>query len=163
MILSFAARLTFFVMALALVGCDHATKHWAASSLKAARAIELVPGALDLRYAENTDVAFHLLRAIPEPAKFPIILSLGALATAALMIVWWRARNQSSLEHAAYALLVAGALGNLVDRVVRGYVVDFIHVHHWPIFNVADVCICVGAALLAWSTWRQARGARAPG
>ena len=49
----------------------------------------------------------------------------------------------------AYALLLAGALGNLSDRLFRGYVVDFIHLHHWPIFNVADICIVVGALLFA--------------
>jgi len=50
-------------------------------------------------------------------------------------------------------LILAGALGNLGDRLFRGYVVDFIHVSHWPVFNVADICVSVGAALLLWAQW----------
>lgn len=154
MLLSAAARLTFFVLALTLVGCDHATKHWAETSLKGARHVELVPGALDLRYAANDDVAFGLLRFVPGDVRLPVILTLGVLLIAAVGLHWWRRRVDGAmgrLEPLAYTLILAGALGNVADRVVRGYVVDFIHLHHWPIFNVADVAIVAGAVLLAWS------------
>ena len=87
-----------------------------------------------------------------------MILTLGVLLIAAVSLHWWRRRVDGQLgrlEPLAYTLILAGALGNVADRVVRGYVVDFIHLHHWPIFNVADVAIVVGAALLAWSLREQ--------
>jgi len=161
MLFSAAARLTFFVLALSLVGCDHATKHWAETSLRGGPHVELVPGALDLRYAANDDVAFGLLRFIPVDLRMPLILALGALLIGAVGFHGWRRRRQGGvgrLEQLAYTLVLAGAVGNVVDRLFRGYVVDFIHLHHWPIFNVADVAIVAGGVLLAWqgrAAWRS--------
>ena len=65
-------------------------------------------------------------------------------------------RRQSKLGFARIALLLmtAGALGNVLDRVVRGYVVDFVQVPHWPVFNVADIYVTAGAILLGWTSLR---------
>ncbi len=133
---------------LLLVGCDHGTKLLAKSTLEpAARPLALIPGVLDLRYTENRDTAFSLLRHLhlSPPASLLGVTSLLALAF--LAAVWWVRRRASRSEHAAYALVFGGAIGNVIDRLVRGYVVDFIHLRHWPVFNVADIAIVVG---LAW-------------
>jgi len=128
------------------VGCDHATKHLATQALRGSEAVALVPGVLDLHYAENRDVGFHLLRAIPEGPRQVVILTFGVFAVALLLGLFFRRRGV--WQQVGLAMLTCGALGNLLDRLFRGYVVDFIHVHHWPVFNVADVCIVAGAALL---------------
>ncbi len=149
-------KLALLIVALLmLVGCDHATKHWAETTLKAAPHIELVAGVLDLRYAANDDVAFSLLRGIPVATKMPWLLLLGAVGIAALAVTWYRRRRARSAEHAAYVLLLSGALGNVADRFLRGYVVDFIHLHHWPIFNVADASLVAGLLLYAVARIRE--------
>ena len=77
--------------------------------------------------------------------------------------MWWRRRHDSARAlHIGFALVVAGAAGNVIDRMMRGYVVDFIHVHYWPVFNVADVTIVAGTILLALvaQTRLQSRDAR---
>lgn len=132
-----------------LVSCDHGTKHWAETSLKQKPKIELVAGVLDLRHTENRDTAFSLSRSVlPAPLKRPVLLVLGTIGLVAIASMWRRRLRARRWEQAAYVMLLAGAIGNLADRVFRGYVVDFIHLHHWPIFNVADVLLVAGSLLL---------------
>jgi signal peptidase II len=143
---------------LALIGCDHVTKVAARSALDRRGPVALVPGLLDLRYTENRDTAFSLLHTLPFAGKAALLVALSLVGLLAVILAWWRRRRASTIEQAAYALLVAGALGNGLDRVLRGYVVDFIEIHRWPIFNVADVSIVAGALLLAMVTFRRTRG-----
>lgn len=134
---------------LLLVGCDHGTKLLAKSALESgARRLPLIPGVLDLRYTENRDTAFSLLRRLDlsVPARPLAIISIGSLAL--LLVYWWVRRQAPRAEHMAHALIVGGAIGNILDRLVRGYVVDFIHLRYWPVFNVADIAIVVGALWL---------------
>ena len=151
-------RLALLICALGLlVGCDHATKHWAETSLRAAPRVEVLPGVLDLRYAANRDTAFSLSRRmLPATVKRPILIAVGCAGVAVLAVVWVRRRRAPWWEQTAYLLLLSGAAGNLGDRIVRGYVVDFIHLHHWPIFNVADALLVVGMVLLMLS-WRRSQ------
>lgn len=134
---------------LALVGCDHATKAVAEAALERRGPLALVPGILDLHYARNPDTAFSLLRTVHLPAKEPFLVAISLLGLAGVIALWWRHRRAPTMEQATYALILAGAFGNAFNRVRRGFVVDFIEIDHWPIFNVADVAIVVGAALLA--------------
>ncbi len=147
---------------LALVGCDHATKAVAEAALSHRGPVSIVPGVLDLRYAQNHDTAFSLLHDLHFPGKTALIAVLAALAMGAVIFAWWRRRGASSAEQAAYALIVAGAVGNVIDRVRRGYVVDFIELHRWPVFNVADVAIVAGAVLLGILALRRPRAPRVP-
>jgi signal peptidase II len=103
---------------LGLVGCDLGSKQLAHSQLRRQAPVRVVAGVFDLRYTENRDVGFNALRAIPEKIRRPLVLVLG------------------------------GAIGNLADRALRGYVVDFLHLHGWPVFNLADVYLVAGTALL---------------
>lgn len=155
-------RLLLLVLSLvALTGCDHVTKHWAEANLRGRAPLVLVSGVVDLTYAENRDTAFSLTRAIPKEVKRPLLLLSGAVAMAALGAAWYRRRAAGLAAQAPYALVGAGALGNILDRVARGYVVDFVHVHHWPVFNVADGLIVVGVGLLLIDAWREGARARA--
>lgn len=140
----------------ALVGCDHVAKHVAKTRLEPHGPVRLVAGVLDLRYTENRDVAFGALRVIPHGPRQVVIVAGNTLV---LLLLGWLARRGgpagSPIGRLGVAFAVAGGLGNLIDRLVRGYVVDFIHVHHWPVFNVADICIGVGAGLMLLAMWRQ--------
>jgi signal peptidase II len=144
-----------------LVGCDQATKELAVSHLRAEPPVELISGVLDLRYTENRDVGFSLLRFIEDDGvRRGVILAVAA--TVLLFLGVFLVRKRAELPPVmlgALSLLAAGAAGNLLDRLLRGHVVDLIHLHHWPVFNVADVCIVAGAILLVFS--RRAPAARA--
>ncbi|WP_438037155.1 signal peptidase II [Sorangium sp. So ce204] len=142
---------------LALVGCDHATKAVAQAALERRGPLSIVPGVLDLRYAENRDMAFSLLRGIQSPAKVAVLLVCSMIVLGVVLLGWWSSRRASVTEQAGYALIVAGALGNAIDRGVRGYVIDFIHLHRWPVFNVADIAIVAGGILLGIAMFRRAR------
>jgi signal peptidase II len=145
-----ASRLLILVLLLLLVGCDHASKGVAKAELESGGAREVISGLVSFRYVENTDVAFNLLRWVPESIRFPALLAVGAVAVAALVFLLLRARWDLGVALFALVLVTAGAVGNYLDRVVRGYVVDFVHFEHWPVFNVADVYITVGGIVLAW-------------
>ncbi len=141
-------RALLWVFVVALVGCDHATKY-AAQAGRGAGATALVPKILELRYTENHDTAFSLLDAWTSPHKPLVLTALSVGALAFVFVAWWARRRGSRREHAAFALITAGAVGNILDRAGRGYVIDFIHVTHWPVFNVADILVGIGVALLA--------------
>ncbi len=138
------------LLALLLVGCDHGTK-LAAVRLLGEGPRSLIAGVLELRYAENHDVAFSALSALHLPTPRAALIVVGVLVLGALVASYRALRNGRPRADVGFALVVAGAVGNLLDRVVRGYVVDFVHLAHWPVFNVADVLIAVGGILLATS------------
>jgi signal peptidase II len=139
-----------------LVGCDHATKAAARATLADGRVVTLVPNVLDLRYAENRGTAFSLIdHAQGRTTLMLVVVSLFAIA--AIAVYWWRLRGARASTQIACALIGAGAIGNVVDRVARGYVVDFVNLHHWPIFNVADVAITIGVAMLLLGSIARAR------
>ena len=142
-------RLAILIPLLFLVGCDHATKGVAKAGLDGGAVRELIRGVVDFRYVENTDIAFNLLRWIPEHIRFPALHVSGAIAVVVMLALLFQGYGEGRLPRIALVLVTAGAIGNYLDRVVRGYVVDFVHVHHWPVFNVADVYITVGYALFA--------------
>lgn len=147
---------------LILAGCqaDQTSKRWAQSSFRDKPSMTLVPKLLEFRYAENRAIAFSMLHNLPDRVRTPLIFSLSGLAFAGLLTVIWRLRGQHLTRLIPLALIMAGAIGNLMDRVSHGYVVDFVHVHwreawSFPIFNVADSLITVGITMwLALSLFR---------
>jgi signal peptidase II len=147
-----------FLLVLGLVGCDHATKAAAVSQLSSAPPVEILPGVLDLSYAENTDMAFGALRWIPQGARRVFLLATGFGLIAGFSWILIRHRP-GPLCSVGYATALAGGLGNHGDRLFRGHVVDFIHLHHWPVFNVADVCLLAGAGMILLGSWRVGRRA----
>lgn len=142
-------RVLLGLLAVSLFGCDHATKLAAETKLGDGRSIPLVSGVLELRYAANDDTAFSLLHTFGLTRTPWPLLGLALVASLGIVAVWYFQRQHlGRIQHAGFALVLGGALGNVVDRAVRGYVVDFIHLTHWPVFNVADIAVVIGAALL---------------
>lgn len=107
------------------------------------------------RYVENPGAAWGLLGTLPASVRRPFfhVVSLSALAF--ILMMFLRLKPEERMERLALALVAGGALGNFVDRLLRGYVIDFIDWHwrnqpglHWPTFNVADAAICAGVGLM---------------
>ena len=152
---SFPLRAAILVLTISLFGCDHATKIAAKASLPPG-GFDVVSGVLELRYTPNPDVAFSLLHALGLPRTPGLLIAMSAAALLAVLMTWFAARkNATRAQHVGFALVLAGALGNVVDRVVRGFVIDFIHLTHWPVFNVADIAVVVGMILLVAAALRK--------
>lgn len=135
------------VIGVLVLGLDQASKHWIVQTLGPVPLIGAIPLAGDwfrLIYSHNTGVAFSLFQNMPQ---FMTIVAL--VITIGVIYAYIRhLPNRHPLVQVSIGLIVGGALGNLVDRVRLGYVVDFIQVGWWPVFNVADSAICVGVVLL---------------
>lgn len=144
---------------------DQLTKAWATASLKPVAYIEVIPEFFRLSYATNRGVAFSLFA----DSQFDIRWILSAISFVAALFVFGyfrRAPADKPWLNVSLALLMAGIVGNLIDRVRLGEVVDFIELHwrdlySWPTFNIADSAICIGAILLALEMLREEKAARA--
>lgn len=145
-------------VALGVFGCDGATKSLARDRLEGGRPVDLVSGVLELRYVENPGMAFNAERLLPEKVRRPLLLVVGFLFVPVIVLAL-RGRQPPPAELAGIALLIGGAAGNHFDRVFRGHVVDFIHVTHWPVFNVADMALVAGAVLVVLAALRRGRTA----
>ena len=136
----------YIVAALLLVAADQAVKYWALTSLQAQHTIPLIPDVFHLTYVENRGAAFSLFAQFDSRWIFVI---LACVITAAIVIALHKKVMQTALGRWSLVLVAAGALGNAIDRVVHGFVVDLFDFRliHFPVFNVADIFICVGGAL----------------
>jgi signal peptidase II len=147
----FGWRAAYLVAALALFLVDQASKSWAVRALRFSDKT-VIPGMLDLVYAENRGIAFGQLQEGGNFGRWFFVILAGA-AIAAVLVYFFRTVRSDDRILGACALLLAGIAGNLVDRVRLGFVIDFILAHagsyHWPVFNIADASICAGAFLLA--------------
>ena len=132
----------FWVIALLVLALDRISKELAAGL--PGDGIVLIPGVLGLRYAQNTGAAFSLL------AGQPRLLGILSLAVIAAGFLWLRKKPLAAFPLAALALMAGGAAGNMIDRLVRGYVPDMIEALfvNFPVFNVADSCLTVGCGML---------------
>ena len=141
------------LLVITCTGCDLTTKWIAQNHLKHSAPINIVNNYLELRYTENTAIAFSMLSSIEPNIRQWIIYSLSLIAITFLCVLIWKVRNDSMFWLFSLMLVLSGAIGNLSERLMRGYVIDFIHLHYydkwsWPIFNVADILITCGAILL---------------
>lgn len=146
-------RTAIYVLAAIVLAADQVTKQIAVQSLANFRQVVLVPDFLDFTLVINTGGAFGILK---DGTWWLVLVALAAI----IGIVTYAMRSQqpfSRMTGTALALPLGGAIGNLVDRVRLHHVVDFIHAHagthEWPVFNVADSCICIGVGLLAINLW----------
>lgn len=125
-----------------------------ASHLLAMRTAPVVvsPNFWDFRYAENTGAAFSFLAGATEGIRIPFFYAVAVAASVLILYFYVQSGAGMLVRRLALAMVLGGAVGNTVDRFLRGYVIDFIHwhagVHEWPVFNVADSFVCVGVFLL---------------
>jgi signal peptidase II len=153
----FGWRALYLLAAFGIYMVDQASKAWALRVLRFGQEITLIPGFLAFVYAENRGIAFGQLQEGGAFGRwFFVILAIAAII--AVLVFFVRTPRSDDRVLGACALLLAGIAGNLTDRARMGFVVDFILAHagqyHWPVFNVADASICVGALLLAYDVIR---------
>jgi len=146
-------------LSLAVIALDQATKFLSSRFLELHERVEVLP-VLDFTLLHNTGAAFSLLAGASGWQRW-FFIGL-AFAVSLMLLVWiWRTPRGEKLLPLALALILGGALGNVIDRIVHGYVVDFIHVHwgaaYFPAFNIADSAITVGAGLLILDAFRERR------
>jgi signal peptidase II len=146
-------RAAYLLGAFGIYLVDQASKAWAVRALRFGETKTLISNFLILEYAENTGIAFGRLQEGGSFGRWFLVV-LAAMAASAVLFYFFRTPRSDDRILGACALLLAGILGNLTDRLRLGYVIDFILVHlgsyRWPNFNVADACICAGALLLAF-------------
>ena len=131
----------FFILSLAL---DQYTKYLVSCNMTENQTIPIISGIFDLTYVRNTGAAFGMLAG--RQTVLVIVTGLLILLISAYAII--RRKKISRLESISLALISAGGLGNLITRIMYNYVIDFFNFYFWPVFNVADIAICVGCALL---------------
>lgn len=143
-------------IAIAVIVVDQLTKHVAADYLLRHGELNLFPF-LNLALVHNTGAAFGMLS---QASGWQNVFFIAVALIACVVILWivWRLERKDLLLASGLMLILGGAAGNLIDRLVFGYVIDFIDVYfrmwHWPAFNVADSAITVGAVLLGLDALR---------
>ena len=126
-----------------IVLIDQGVKRLVTGNISLGESYPLIPGVLDLSYRRNTGAAFSIMHTAP-PAVM-IVISLLVLG----IFLWLTFPNLASRGGmAAISLIMGGALGNLIDRVRLNYVIDYIDIHVWPVFNVADAAVVIGVCVL---------------
>jgi signal peptidase II len=157
-IASFALLLS---VAAAVVALDQWTKQWATRALQYREPVELIGEFVRFTYTRNSGVAFGLGAGLPFPYY---VFSIAAVSV--IVYLFARRRVPQFPRQLALALILGGAIGNLIDRITSGEVVDFIEVGygrwHWPVFNVADSAVTIGVVLFAIA-WPHPRGAEPAG
>ena len=149
------------VSALVLI-LDQVTKIYIDRTMELHSSITVIEGFLNITYLRNKGAAFGMLA--NSSFRLPFFILVSTVAVVVIMFVIKRLREDQRLAAVSLSLIYSGALGNLIDRVRLGEVIDFLDVHwqghHWPAFNVADSAICVGVFLLAIDMIREERRER---
>lgn len=131
---------------------DQATKIWVDKTLRIYETHTILPGLLDLHYIRNTGAAFGFLSGSHAGFRIPFFVLVSVVAVGIILFLFHKLEDSEIMMPLALSLVLGGAIGNLLDRVRLGEVIDFILVHykgfHWPAFNVADIAITVGVSLL---------------
>ncbi len=153
-------RIWPFLISLAVVLLDRATKHWIETQFRPWDVVTVISGFFQIVHTRNSGIAFGMLGGTGKPGQW--LLIVFSLCVMALVVsLLWTSSKPASQEHwtlrAALGCVLGGAIGNLYDRLVFGSVTDFLDfywgVHHFPVFNVADSAITCGAALLILHLW----------
>ncbi len=149
------AGLRWLWLSVLILALDQASKLLVQTHLAPYRDIVVLTPFFNLVHVHNTGAAFSLFAEQPGWQRY---FFLGVAGVASGVILWLLARTQGrTLFCLALALILGGALGNVIDRLAYGHVIDFLDLHaagwHWPAFNVADAAITVGAGLLIWDAF----------
>ncbi|MFA5145521.1 MAG: signal peptidase II [Candidatus Omnitrophota bacterium] len=136
-----------FIIVSIVLSLDQLTKFLVTRSLEYNKSIPVIKGVFHLTLIHNQGAAFGILK-----NQVPLFIFTSVFA---IILIFFNLKNNNSARRRSYSislgLILAGALGNLIDRLFLGYVIDFLDFRVWPVFNVADSAITAGAILLGWS------------
>lgn len=159
--------LLLFSLAGFLLCLDQLTKHLVHQLIEADGIRPLVGGFIDLVYRRNTGFGFGMLEQAPDSLKEIFFIGVPVFALILIVLIFIKLQDDQMPTSIALTTILAGAVGNLIDRLQHGYVIDFLS-FHWrehaslPAFNVADIAILFGVALMFVNTWRQGTSAPSP-
>jgi signal peptidase II len=146
------ARGVHLLIALLVVLLDRWSKHVVSTHIALYTHIQIIPGFFRLTHTENTGAAFSLFADSSSHWKTTLLIIFSAIAMVIVTALLWRETRTLTMTGVALSLILGGAIGNVWDRLASGRVVDFllfyIRQYQWPVFNLADSCIVIGAGLL---------------
>ena len=139
--------MTYIIIGIIVWLIDIITKISAVKVLMPIRSVDIIKNILSFTYVENRGIAFGMFAG---RRVFFILVSVIILAVVVFVVVKTHRQSRSAFLKLGGALVIRGAVGNLTDRIIKGFVVDFIEVRFidFPVFNIADIAVCVGAAML---------------
>ncbi len=144
--------MSYLILLVSVLGLDIISKHIVQQNMLLYQSIPIIPGCFNLTYIENPGAAFGLLSDLPLFWRSLFFISVSMIALCLIVVLFFKCSPDERLNRMALTLIMAGALGNLIDRIRLGVVVDFIDVYwrnsHWPAFNIADSAISVGVGVL---------------
>jgi signal peptidase II len=155
-------RVPLFALSAMLILLDRLTKNWVTQHIEIGNAIPVIPRVFRITHVLNSGAAFSLFADSLSPERVRgMLIAFSLLAAVAVFVVLLKIGRRLTLTTLAFALILAGAIGNLYDRVRFASVVDFVEIHilsyHWPDFNVADSTIVVGGILLMLDAFRTTK------
>jgi len=137
-----------------LLALDQASKSWIAAKIGLFKTVRVIPGFFNLTHVRNKGAIFGVFNHVRGQTIALVLTGLSILAFVLVLIYFFKTPPEQKGTRFTLALIMAGALGNQIDRIVRGTVVDFLEFHvrrfYWPTFNLADACVSVGAVLLIY-------------
>lgn len=143
--------MAYILLIIGVVVADQLSKLWIMGGFQLYESREIIPGLFNLVYVVNPGAAFSMFADVDSPWRHYFFLIIGCIAVVGLTIAYMKFKVENKYYYLPIGLIVGGALGNMIDRIRLGSVVDFLDFYlgnyHWPVFNVADSAICVGAVL----------------
>lgn len=135
----------FYLPIVCFLLLDQFVKYLVRTNMELGQSLPIISGIFHLTYIENPGAAFGILS-----NRRLLFLLLTIIIVGIMFYLYFQLRQKKSLTAFSLGLVISGALGNFIDRFFRGTVTDFLDLRIWPIFNIADICICVGLALLCY-------------
>jgi signal peptidase II len=146
------ARVVHLMLALIVVILDRWSKRMVAARIGMYQHIQIIPGFFRLTHTENTGAAFSLFADSNAHWKSALLIGFSVAAMVIVVVLLWKQRQALTVTGIALSLILGGAAGNLWDRILNGRVIDFLLLYfrhyQWPVFNLADSSIVIGASLL---------------
>ena len=153
---------TFIITASAVIAVDHLTKWIIRSTMHVNQTINVLGDFFTISFIYNTGIAFGIFNKSHSPTKTPLLIIVSIIALGIILYIFFTLPKNVKLSGLSMGLIFGGAIGNIIDRIVRGKVVDFfdvdffdinipklsVHMTRWPTFNVADSCVLVGIVML---------------
>ena len=139
----------FFIITILVIVLDQITKNIVSLNMKVSQSIPLIKNVLHLTYIQNTGAAFGILQNTNTLLIFISLFVIGGI------LFYHDKIPKDKLNQVCFALILGGAIGNLIDRIKLGFVIDFIDFRIWPSFNLADSALTIGVIWLVFYYWRK--------